>query len=145
MLIEDYNLLELTNVAKKLIGEFPKNKVFIFKAEMGMGKTTLIKQICENVFEIDTVADSPTFSIVNEYLASSGNQVFHFDFYRLEKQIEAVDIGFDEYLYSDSYCFIEWPQIVESILPESYVEVEIIAGSDNSKRCIRAEIVNNDY
>ena len=91
---------------------------------MGAGKTTFIKAICEELAVKDTV-NSPTFSIVNEYETAEGEIIYHFDCYRINKIQEALDLGAEEYMYSDNYCFIEWPENIEQILPENAVNVEI--------------------
>jgi tRNA threonylcarbamoyladenosine biosynthesis protein TsaE len=105
---------------------------------MGAGKTTLIKVICEELGVIDETS-SPTFSIVNEYLTEDDESIYHFDFYRLNKLEEAYDIGFEEYIYSDNYCLMEWAELVTSLLPEEYVSVKI---DENEKgtRIIELEI-----
>lgn len=138
MKIELYNLEELPVAAEKLIGGYEGERVFAFFGEMGAGKTTFIKAICTQL-EVEDVVTSPTFALINEYLTTSGNPVFHFDFYRIEKASEAVNIGFDEYIYSDEYCLIEWPEKVEAILPEKYVRVTITE-KENGKRVIEARL-----
>ncbi|HKK10038.1 MAG TPA: tRNA (adenosine(37)-N6)-threonylcarbamoyltransferase complex ATPase subunit type 1 TsaE [Bacteroidales bacterium] len=136
MKIELNSLEELPLAAEKLIGGYEAERVFAFFGKMGAGKTTFIKQICTHL-EVEDVVTSPTFALINEYLTTSGNPVFHFDFYRIEKSSEAVNIGFDEYIYSDEYCLIEWPEKVEAILPEKYVRVTITE-KENGKRVIEA-------
>jgi tRNA threonylcarbamoyladenosine biosynthesis protein TsaE len=91
---------------------------------MGAGKTTFIKTICELLGAVDVV-QSPSFAIINEYRTSSGNPLFHFDFYRIKKLEEVYDIGYEDYIYSGSYCFIEWPELAESLLPPDVIRVKI--------------------
>jgi len=118
------NLTELPLVAKALIEAFGTKKVIAFNGEMGAGKTTLIKTICEQLGVKQTIS-SPTFSIVNEYLSSSGKKIYHFDFYRINTINEAYDMGYEEYFYSDAYCFIEWPDKIAELLPEDVLRVSI--------------------
>jgi len=118
------NLSELSAVAQKLIKAFDDKKVIAFSGEMGAGKTTLIKAICEELGVKQTIS-SPTFSIVNEYLSSSGKKIYHFDFYRINNISEAYDMGYEEYFYSDAYCFIEWPEKIAELMPDDVLKVNI--------------------
>jgi tRNA threonylcarbamoyladenosine biosynthesis protein TsaE len=106
---------ELQAVAADLINKSKGQRFFCLHGEMGSGKTTFIKAICKELGVVDEVS-SPTFSIVNEYLRGNGDPVYHFDFYRLKKVEEAYDIGYENYFFSDYYCFVEWPEKVESLL-----------------------------
>ena len=106
---------------------------------MGAGKTTLIKSVCACLGVTDNVT-SPTFSIVNEYKGLSGQKIYHFDFYRIKDQTEALDMGYEEYFYSGAYCFIEWPEKVNGLLPESYVRVEIKVTGENLRQIITDKI-----
>ncbi len=134
--ISDVNCLQ--EAAQKLI-EFAGNiKVFTFDAPMGAGKTTLIKQICKTLGSSDNFS-SPTYSIVNEYAAPS-TKLFHFDLYRVKSPEELLDLGFEEYLDSGNYCFIEWPEIGGRFLPQSYVSIIIDVNQNN--RYLRAKILN---
>lgn len=99
-------------------------KVYAFRGEMGAGKTTLITQLCKDLGVQDTV-NSPTFAIVNVYSDSQDNYIYHFDCYRLRDIQEALDMGAAEYIYSDNLCFIEWPEMIEAILPEDTVNIYI--------------------
>jgi tRNA threonylcarbamoyladenosine biosynthesis protein TsaE len=123
MKLEINSLTELNSVAKALFNFAEEEKVFIFEGEMGAGKTTFIKAICEEM-GVEDVVSSPTFSLVNEY-AAGNTTLYHFDFYRIRDIREAYDIGYEEYFYSGHICLIEWPERVEEILPERYIKVEI--------------------
>lgn len=122
--IEYSQLSELDWVAGKIIAFAGNNKVWTFDGEMGAGKTTLIKAICKQ-FKVEDNVTSPTFSLVNEYQSSDQEIFYHFDFYRLKHESEALDIGVEEYLYSGHYCFIEWPSKIKSLLPSEIVKIEI--------------------
>ena len=98
---------DLKEIANNLISDFSENRVILFYGEMGVGKTTLIKVLCKEL-GINEPTNSPTFSIVNEYLAQNGKTVYHFDFYRIEKEEEVFDMGYEDYFFSDNFCFIEW-------------------------------------
>jgi tRNA threonylcarbamoyladenosine biosynthesis protein TsaE len=120
--------------AKKLLEESGNNKIFAFYGSMGAGKTTIIKAICETLGSIDIVS-SPTFTLVNEYKTSSGEALYHIDFYRIKKQEEVYDFGIEEYLTGDSYCFMEWPELIEELLPEETVKVRISV-DENEQRIL---------
>lgn len=124
MKIEIDNIGQLPQVAERLLGEFPEERFFAFFGKMGVGKTTLIKELCACLGVEDNVC-SPTFAIINEYMAASGDPVYHFDFYRLKNLAEAYDLGYEEYFYSGCYCFTEWTEKIEELLPDRYVRVEI--------------------
>ena len=113
--IENYSLAELHEVARNLITTFKEERFFAFFGKMGVGKTTLIKEMCDVLGVVDVVC-SPTFAIVNEYSTVFDESVFHFDFYRLKSTAEAYDIGYEEYFYSGCYCFTEWTEKVEELL-----------------------------
>ncbi|MEM0941902.1 MAG: tRNA (adenosine(37)-N6)-threonylcarbamoyltransferase complex ATPase subunit type 1 TsaE [Bacteroidota bacterium] len=123
---------ELPEISRKLLSNFSQIKVWCFYAEMGAGKTTLIKQICKELGVIDEMS-SPTFSIVNEYKSLKMGMIYHFDFYRLTEMKEAINIGVEEYLYSGNFCLLEWPGLVEPLLPEEYLEININLVSDNAR------------
>ena len=129
---------ELGSAAQKLLAEFSGARTFAFRGEMGSGKTTFIKAICRELGVAETMS-SPTFSLVNEYRSASGSAIYHFDFYRLESEDEAVQAGLHEYFYGGNYCFVEWPEKVPSILPEGTVDVFITV--NGAERIIRVEEV----
>ena len=112
---------ELLAIAQELFQYFPNIKKLAFYGEMGVGKTTFSKAICE-ALQVQDVVSSPTFSIVNEYLSEQNGVIFHFDFYRLKDEQEAFDMGYEDYFYSDAYCFVEWPEKVENLLPSSFCQ-----------------------
>jgi tRNA threonylcarbamoyladenosine biosynthesis protein TsaE len=127
-----YSIKELVTLPENLIHHFGTNRIFLFYGEMGAGKTTLIKAICQYL-GVTEPATSPTFSIVNEY-EGRDNKIFHFDFYRLKNETEALDMGYEEYFYSGAYCFIEWPEKIPNLLPEHYVRIKIEVTGDNSRQ-----------
>ena len=117
------NIDNIREAAREFIGHIGEHRVFAFYGEMGAGKTTFIKAICEEL-GVEDVITSPTFAIVNEYTSSDG-PIFHFDFYRIKKLEEVYDMGFEDYFYSGALCFIEWPELIEEVLPEDAVKVSI--------------------
>ncbi|AZJ35748.1 tRNA (adenosine(37)-N6)-threonylcarbamoyltransferase complex ATPase subunit type 1 TsaE [Tenacibaculum singaporense] len=119
----NYSLSELTAVAKEIIAT-SQHKILLFYGEMGVGKTTLIKEICK-VLGVEDIAHSPTFSLVNEYKTNSNETVYHFDFYRIEDEEEAYDMGVEDYLYSYNWCLVEWPENVKNLLPLDTVSISI--------------------
>ncbi|MFV5696512.1 tRNA (adenosine(37)-N6)-threonylcarbamoyltransferase complex ATPase subunit type 1 TsaE [Flavobacterium sp. LB3P122] len=118
-----FSLDQLEEVAQKITAQNPK-KVILFHGEMGVGKTTLIKQLCKNLGVIGATS-SPTFSLVNEYQTTVNQLVYHFDFYRLNHEVEAMDIGVDDYLYSGNWCFIEWAEKIPNLIPEAHSVITI--------------------
>lgn len=127
-MVKNYALEELPEIAKEVI-KSAKNKVLLFYGEMGVGKTTLIKEIVKQLGSLDNVS-SPTFSLVNEYHTVNGEKVYHFDFYRINNENEALDIGIEEYFYSDCWCLIEWPEKVKNLVPLNSVMITITANND---------------
>lgn len=117
------NLSGLPHAAEQLLKEAENHQIFLFYAEMGAGKTTLIKELCRQLGVKENVS-SPTFSIVNEYESPNG-PIYHFDFYRLRSEQEAYDLGYEEYFYSGHYCFVEWPERIESLLPEDAISISM--------------------
>ena len=122
------NIAELPDAAKQLLKFSSGEKIFLFEGDMGAGKTTLIKALCAEL-AVKDITSSPTYSIVNEYIYPNG-KVFHFDFYRIKSEIEAYDLGFEEYLYSKHYCFIEWPEKIKGLWPENYIQIVINQNKD---------------
>ena len=134
MIIEVNQLSELDHAAKLLLKSFPDDRVFLFYGNMGAGKTTFIKALCE-VLEVQDNTSSPTFSIVNEYKSSKG-PIFHFDFYRIKEEEEAYDFGYEDYFYSGNYCFVEWPNKIPNLLPADAKIIEIEITSATSRKII---------
>lgn len=128
------NSLEgLPAAAKQILEAAGNNKVLLFYAEMGTGKTTLIKEICRQLGSEDNFS-SPTYSIVNEYhLSNSASKIYHIDLYRLKRMEEALALGLEDYLYSGNYCFIEWPELAESLLPDNCVKITMERDHDIRK------------
>lgn len=118
--------------AAEFVNHMGDNTVFAFHGDMGVGKTTFIKAICEKL-GVDDVINSPTFAIVNEYRSDSGELIYHFDFYRIKNESEAFDFGYEDYFFSGGICFIEWPEKVSSLLPNDTVEVFVKEESDGSR------------
>ena len=138
MEIKIENLESIREAAKTFIANIGENTVFAFYGKMGAGKTTFIKAVCEEL-GVDDVITSPTFAIVNDYTSSKDDShIFHFDFYRIKKLEEVYDMGYEDYFYSGAPCFIEWPELIEELLPEDTVRVEIIEQPDHS-RVVRAD------
>jgi tRNA threonylcarbamoyladenosine biosynthesis protein TsaE len=137
-MIKNYSLQELPAIAKEII-KSAKHKVLLFYGEMGVGKTTLIKEIVRQLGSSDTVS-SPTFSLVNEYHTANGEKVYHFDFYRINNENEALDIGIEEYFYSDCWCLVEWPNKVGNLVPLSSVTITITSDRDQLRTI---EFINN--
>lgn len=117
------NLEKLSSVALELLS-FTDNRIFALYGGLGVGKTTLVKYMCNHLKVVDSVS-SPTFSLVNEYVNEKNDRIFHFDFYRLDNIEDVQKIGFDVYLDSKSYCFIEWPNLIESWLPANHHIIEL--------------------
>ena len=129
---------ELDFISKEIFEKF-KSKVFLFYGEMGVGKTAFIKSICKHLNVIDVVS-SPTFSIVNQYANDQDEFIYHFDFYRTNNKNEIFDIGYEEYLFSNSFCFIEWPERLDNLLPNKYLEIKMKLRDGN--RVIRIKEIN---
>jgi tRNA threonylcarbamoyladenosine biosynthesis protein TsaE len=117
-------LNDLTMVSREIIRFAGQERIWLFEGEMGAGKTTLIKALCVELGVADHVT-SPTYSLINEYLGKDGDTIYHFDFYRIKSQSEAVDIGCEEYFYSGNICLIEWPSMIPDLLPDKYLKVTI--------------------
>lgn len=115
---------ELDDIAGNILTLFPTDRIFAIYGNMGVGKTTLIKAFCRKL-GVPDIVNSPTFSIVNEYRTIGGERIYHFDFYRIKKLEEVYDLGYEDYLFSGSYCFIEWPEKLDSLIPAGCVEVHM--------------------
>ena len=126
------NLQNYPAAAKEFIDAMEGRRIFAFYGSMGTGKTTLIKSICE-AMGVEDAINSPTFAIVNEYEDREGETIYHFDFYRIQSIAEVYNMGYEEYLYSDAYCFIEWPELIEELLPEETTKVYINEESDGTR------------
>ncbi len=122
----------MPKAVKKLLNYTGKNRLIAFYGSMGAGKTTIIKAICESLGATDAVA-SPTFTLVNEYKTSDGDSLYHIDLYRIKKRDEVFDFGIEEYLSSGFYCFMEWPEVIEDILPPETVKIRITVGPDEER------------
>ncbi|VXB89076.1 ATPase YjeE, predicted to have essential role in cell wall biosynthesis [Flavobacterium sp. 9R] len=129
-----FSIEQLDQVAKQLLEQNP-NKVLLFNGEMGAGKTTLIKKLCENL-GVNEPTSSPTFSLVNEYYTTNNQYIYHFDCYRLKTEIEALDMGIDEYLYSGHWCFIEWAEKITNLIPEQHSVITIEVLADGNRKLV---------
>ncbi|BAU52520.1 tRNA (adenosine(37)-N6)-threonylcarbamoyltransferase complex ATPase subunit type 1 TsaE [Mucilaginibacter gotjawali] len=129
MLLSSTTTSQLPATAAQIIEFAANSRIFLFYGDMGAGKTTLIKALCESLGTTEPVT-SPTFSIVNEYEGAT-ERIYHFDFYRLKNETEALDMGYEEYFYSGAYCFIEWPEKIPSLLPDHYISIKIIVKDDD--------------
>ena len=130
------NLEQINTIAKQILEYTSLQKKFAFYGEMGVGKTTLIKALSLQLGVVDVVS-SPTFSIVNEYHIDKGLKIYHFDFYRIEDEDEAYDMGYEEYFFSEAYCFIEWPEKITNLIEEDIVEIKMFL--EGTKR--RIEVI----
>lgn len=129
-----FSLEEIDQVAQKILSENPK-KVILFNGKMGVGKTTLIKALAKNL-GVNDATSSPTFSLVNEYQIAINQYIYHFDVYRLKNETEALDMGIDEYLYSDNWCFIEWAENIPNLIPEEHSAITIEMLPDGKRHLI---------
>ncbi len=120
---KNYSLNELTAIAEEIVATAP-HKILLFYGEMGVGKTTLIKELCK-VLGVEDIASSPTFSLVNEYRTNTSETVYHFDFYRIEDEEEAYDMGVEDYFHSNNWCLVEWPENIKNLLPLDTVSISI--------------------
>ena len=137
--IQIKDLAGLKDTAEQLLSHFPEDRIFAFYGTMGSGKTTFIKALCRELGSQDNIT-SPTFALINEYSTNNGSVIYHFDFYRIKKLEEAYDLGYEDYIYSGNYCFIEWPEMIQTLLPTGIVEVKI-SEAENGSRVFEAERV----
>lgn len=126
------DIKQIDQAAKEFIANIGENKVFAFYGKMGAGKTTFIKAVCEEL-DVEDVITSPTFAIINEYESKTVGNIYHFDFYRIKKIEEVYDMGYEDYFYSGNLCFIEWPELIENLLPENTVKVSITETPDGKR------------
>ena len=133
MEIKITSLDSIQDAARTFISRMGDRKVFAFYGHMGAGKTTFIKALCE-AMGVEDVITSPTFSLVNDYTDRNGNSIYHFDFYRIKKLEEVYDMGYEDYFYSGSLCLMEWPELIEDILPEEALKVTITEETDGSRK-----------
>jgi tRNA threonylcarbamoyladenosine biosynthesis protein TsaE len=126
------SISDLNTISKQLIEQFKDTKVVLLNGEMGAGKTTLIKQLCKNL-GVNENTSSPTFSIVNEYKTDNSLSIYHFDFYRIEHEQEAMDFGYEDYFYSNAFCFIEWAEKIPNLIPENHLVINIEIDADNNR------------
>ncbi|MEI7420702.1 MAG: tRNA (adenosine(37)-N6)-threonylcarbamoyltransferase complex ATPase subunit type 1 TsaE [Prolixibacteraceae bacterium] len=126
------SLSELNKVAEKFIDAHPADRLFAFYGKMGSGKTTFIKALCEKLQVIDYVT-SPTFALINVYETEQSKEIYHFDFYRIKHLEELYDLGYEEYFFSDRYCFVEWPELIEPLLPPNTVKITITEIENGSR------------
>lgn len=129
-----FSIEQLDQVAKQILEQNP-SKVLLFNGEMGAGKTTFIKKLCENL-GVNEPTSSPTFSLVNEYYTTNNQYIYHFDCYRLKTEIEALDMGIDEYLYSGHWCFIEWAEKITNLIPEQHSVITIEVLADGNRKLV---------
>ena len=123
------SIKELDQIASEIIS-FSQFKKILFFGDMGIGKTSIISSLCKYLKVTDQIS-SPTFSIVNEYLTNDNSKVLHFDMYRLKNKEEVFDLGFEDYIDNDYYCFVEWPEIISEFIPNNYLEIKILIENKN--------------
>lgn len=134
------NIEELSKVSELLLDWREKSNIIAFYGTMGAGKTTLVKNLCQKLGVNDEV-NSPTFALVNEYQTENFDSVFHFDFYRIKSLEEVFDIGYEDYFYGGSLCLLEWPELIDPLMPEHFIKVEITHGDTDTNRKIRCSLI----
>ena len=130
--IELKSLAEIDAAASSIVQSLDGHRKIAFSGEMGAGKTTIIQSVCK-VLGVETIVNSPTFALINEYFTASGESIYHFDLYRIEKISELYDMGYEDYFYSDSWCFIEWPEKALELLPEGTLMLKIDVKEDGTR------------
>jgi tRNA threonylcarbamoyladenosine biosynthesis protein TsaE len=141
IVFQSVTLSGLPEIARKILENYPEERVFAFFGDLGAGKTTLIKSLCK-VLGVTEEVTSPSFAIINEYEAGGIDLIYHFDFYRIKKLVEVLDIGYEEYLYSGYYCFLEWADKIEELLPEHYVYISITRDENDQGREIKTSLIS---
>ena len=134
------NIEELSKVSDLLLDWREKSNIIAFYGTMGAGKTTLVKNLCQKLGVNDEV-NSPTFALVNEYQTETFDSIFHFDFYRIKNLEEVFDIGYEDYFYGGSLCLLEWPELIDPLMPEHFIKVEITLGDTDTSRKIKCSLV----
>ena len=134
------NIEVLSKVSDLLLEWREKSNIIAFYGAMGAGKTTLVKNLCQKLGVSDEV-NSPTFALVNEYQTESLDSIFHFDFYRIKSLEEVFDIGYEDYFYGGNLCLLEWPELIDPLMPEHFIKVEITHGDTDTNRKIRCSLV----
>lgn len=129
------DLKSIDKAAALFVDILDSKRIVAITGEMGAGKTTFIQAICR-VLGVPQIVNSPTFALINEYFTRSGESIFHFDFYRIEDPAELFDIGYEEYMYSGSYCFIEWPEKANELIPDEALRIKIEVRKDESRQII---------
>ncbi len=130
-----HSIDDLGAIAEKILEMYPHRRIFALYGSMGAGKTTLIKALCR-ALDVEDIATSPSFAIVNQYKNIKGDNIYHFDFYRIKDIEEVLDLGYEEYFFSGDYCFIEWPEKIEKLLPENCVYIKIVESEVDGSRLI---------
>jgi tRNA threonylcarbamoyladenosine biosynthesis protein TsaE len=141
IIYESVGLKDLPDIAHGILNAYPEDRVFAFYGDLGAGKTTLIKALCQALGVTEEVT-SPSFAIINEYDAGGIDLVYHFDLYRIKKLVEVLDIGYEEYLYGGYYCFLEWADKIEELLPDRYVYISIARNETDQGRQIRTSLIS---
>jgi tRNA threonylcarbamoyladenosine biosynthesis protein TsaE len=132
MIIAINGLAELDNAAKQVVKAIGNRKIVALYGQMGAGKTTLVKHLC-SALGVHDVVNSPTFSLVNEYQLPNGDPIYHFDFYRINKVEEAYDFGYEEYFFSNHLCLVEWPEVIEDLIPDDAAKLYIRVLNDGTR------------
>ena len=127
------SLDSIQEAAKQFVSAIGTHRVFAFYGKMGAGKTTFIKAVCRELGVTDVIT-SPTFALINEYTDGKGNPIYHFDYYRIKKLEEVYDMGYEDYFYSGNLCLIEWPELIESLLPDDAVRVHLDVLPDGTRK-----------
>ncbi|WP_020527899.1 tRNA (adenosine(37)-N6)-threonylcarbamoyltransferase complex ATPase subunit type 1 TsaE [Flexithrix dorotheae] len=132
LILTSSSLADLNDIAGKIVEFSSDQKIWLFEGEMGVGKTTLIKHLAERLGSEDLI-NSPTYGLVNEYEDGNGNPFYHFDFYRIKNEVEALEMGCEEYFYSGNICLIEWPSKIEKLIPENHLMIAMELGNENQR------------